>query len=140
MGYAVRRQVHEHDAAWPDTVYGATKVWTEALCGSYAATHGLSCIALRIGGYVRPSDLPKLRASDNPQQLDIVITQRDMGQLIHRCVTAPDEVRFEVLHALSNNRWSRLDMTRAREVVGYRPEDDAFEISREVELGPEEKV
>ena len=33
-----------------------------------------------------------------------------------------------------------MDIGRAREVVGYAPQDDAFEISVAVELGPEEKV
>ena len=140
MGHPVDRQVHEHDAPRPDTAYGATKVFGEALCAAYAAEHGLSCIALRIGGYVAPERLEDLHHSRNPQLLDIVITQRDMAQLLHRCVTAPDSVRFEVLHALSDNRYKRMDIGRAREVVGYAPQDDAFEISVAVELGPEEKV
>jgi uronate dehydrogenase len=89
---------------------------------------------------VAPDGLESLRASDNPQLLDIVITQRDMAQLIDRCVTAPERVGFAVLHALSDNRYKRLDLSRARELVGYAPEDDSFEISRAVDLGPEEKV
>jgi uronate dehydrogenase len=140
MGNPVDHQVHEHDPAWPDSLYGATKVWAEGLCGAYAFAHGLSCIALRIGGYVPNERLDEVRDADNPQLLDIVITQRDMAQLLHRCVLAPEAVRFEVLHALSDNRWKRLDLARARAVVGYAPQDDAFEISRAVELGPEEKV
>ncbi len=140
MGYPVDRQVHEHDAPWADTPYGATKAFGEALCGAYAAGRALSCIAVRIGGYVPPSRLHELHHSRNPQLLDIAITQRDMAQLLHRCVTAPESVRFEVLHALSDNRYKRMDIARAREVVGYAPEDDAFRISAEIELGPEERV
>ena len=69
-----------------------------------------------------------------------MITQRDMAQLIAPLRHGAGRVRFEVLHALSDNRYKRMDIGRAREVVGYAPEDDAFEISVAVELGPEEKV
>jgi uronate dehydrogenase len=140
MGYPLDRQAREFDRPLPDTVYGATKVWGEALCGFFAVEHGLSCIALRIGGYVADERAEELRRDDNPQLLDIVITQRDMAQILHLAVTAPDTVKFEVLHALSDNRWKRMDLARAREVLGYAPQDDSFELSRVVGLGEEKPV
>ena len=140
MAHPPDHQVHERDPVRPDGAYGATKVWGEALCSVYAHVHGMSCIALRIGGYVGADRIDDLRGSANPLQLEIVITQRDLAQLLHRSVTAPEHVRYAVVHALSDNRWKRLDLTFARDVLGYRPEDDAFAISREVRLGPEEPL
>jgi len=46
-------------------------------------------------------------------------------QLIVRCIDAED-VRFAVLHGLSDNRFKRLDISDARALVGYTPQDDAL--------------
>lgn len=140
MGYPVDFQVHEHDPARPDTLYGVTKVFGEALCSSFAYVHGMSCIAVRIGAYVPDEEKVKVVKSDNPQLLDIVISQRDMAQLLHRCVVAPDDVRYAIVAGLSDNRFKRMSIERAKSLLGYQPQDDAFEWSREVELGPEVKV
>lgn len=140
MGYPVDLQIHEHDPSRPDTLYGVTKVFGEALCSSYAYVHDMSCIAIRIGAYVPDEEKQTVVASDNPQLLDIVISQRDMAQLLHRCIVAPDDVRYAVIAGLSDNRFKRMSIERARELLGYAPQDDAFEWSLEVELGREEKV
>src|SRR6266446_6253097 len=42
-------------------------------------------------------------------------------------IGAPD-VQFAVVHGISNNRFKCLDITSTRDLFGYRPEDDAFEI------------
>jgi uronate dehydrogenase len=140
MGYDVDYQAHEHDPSRPDTLYGVTKVFGEALCSSYAYVHGMSCIAIRIGAYVPDEERAKVVNSDNPQLLDIMISQRDMEQLIHRCIVAPPELRFAIIAGLSDNRFKRMSIDNARSLVGYQPQDDAFEWSREVGLGEEEKV
>ena len=55
------------------------------------------------------------------------MSERDLNQLLVRCIEAPD-VQFAVVHALSNNRFKRLDITSTRDLLGYTPHDDAFEI------------
>lgn len=140
MGYPVDVQAHHHDPPRPDTLYGVTKVFGEGLCSSYSYCHGLSCIAVRIGAYVAEADMPKLSGSDNPQQLDIVVSQRDLAQLLHKCVTAPDDVRYAIVNGLSHNRFKRMDIEGARELLGYEPQDDAFKWTQAVHLGAEKKV
>ena len=140
MGYPLDVQAREDGASRADTLYGATKVFGEALCSAYAHLHGISCIAIRIGAYVPDDERQKVIESDNPQLLDIVISQRDMAQLLHRCIVAPQDVRYAVIAGLSDNRFKRMSIQRARELLGYAPQDDAFEWSLEVELGREEKV
>ncbi len=141
MGYPVDFQAHHDDPPRADTLYGASKVFGEALCSAYAYEHGMSCIALRIGAYV-PDDEREQRVycSDNPQLLDIVVSRRDLMQLIHKCIMAPDDLDYGVFHAISNNRFKRMDIANARTLVGYEPQDDAFEWSRLVDFGVEEKV
>ena len=140
MGYPVDFQAHADDPARPDTMYGVTKVFGEGLCSSFAYEHGMSCIAIRIGAFVRADDHARVRDSDNPQLLDIVVSERDMTRLIHRCITAPDDVRYAIVHGLSDNRFKRMDLESTRRLLGYDPQDDAFAWSREVELGKETKV
>lgn len=141
MGYPVDFQAHHDDPARADTLYGASKVYGEGLCSAYAYLHGISCIALRIGAYV-PDDERERRVycSDNPQLLDIVVSRRDLCQLIHKCIMAPDSLDYAVFHGISNNRFKRMDIANASELVGYEPLDDAFEWSRKIDFGPEEKV
>jgi len=140
MGYPVDLQVHHDSPPRPDTLYGVTKLFGEGLCSSYSYLHGLSCIALRIGRYVQDDEVEALKHRANPQELDIVVSQRDMAQLIHRCILAPDHLKYAILNGLSNNRYKRLDLESARRLVGYAPEDDAFQWSELLHFTPEEKV
>jgi nucleoside-diphosphate-sugar epimerase len=140
MGYPVDYQAHAEDPPRPDTLYGTTKVFGEALCSSYAYCHGLSCIAIRIGAYISEADWPKLRQSNNPQQLDIAVSQRDLSQLIHLCIQAPESVHYGIVNGLSNNRFKRMDLESTKQLLGYEPQDDAFHTSMAVHLGQERKV
>lgn len=35
---------------------------------------------------------------------------------------------FAIVRGISNNRFKRLDLTTTRELLGYAPQDDAFDI------------
>ena len=50
-------------------------------------------------------------------------------------IDAPDDLRFGVFHGVSDNRWKRLDISDARRVLGYAPEDDAFALARAIREG-----
>ena len=52
-------------------------------------------------------------------------SQRDIVQLVERCLNAPDSLRFDVYFGQSNNRYNLVDIEHAREVVGYAPQDRA---------------
>lgn len=140
MGYPVDRQVHEHDPPRADSLYGATKVFGEALCSAYSHQYGLSCIAVRIGAYVGGGPRGGVVRSGNPQFLDIFVSQRDLCQLIHRCILAPPELTYAVVSGLSDNRFKRIDIHQARTLLGYQPKDDAFALSEAVHLGRDRKV
>lgn len=103
----------------PLNYYACSKVFGEALANMYAQTHGMSCICLRIG-WVLPGDhVPHPRASG------IWCSQRDIVQLVERCIQVPDSLRFDVFFGHSDNRFNPVDIQHAREVLGYEPQDRA---------------
>lgn len=105
----------------PLNYYACSKVFGEALAHMYAFTHGCSCICLRIG-WVTPDDqLPNANARM------LWCSQRDIAQMIERCINAPASLRFDVFFAQSANRYNLVDIQHARELLGYDPQDSAEE-------------
>ena len=45
--------------------------------------------------------------------------------MLQRCIDAPDELKYDVFFAISNNRWAYRDIERPRAVLGYEPQDEA---------------
>ena len=125
---------HEGVTIWPDmpvhpgNLYGATKVWGEAAGYVYADQGVISVICLRFG-WVVPVDSPWITAESN--MLDMVLTLPDLTNLVHRSIEAPDTLRYGIFHGISDNRHKRLDITSAREVLGYAPQHDGFAIAEQ---------
>jgi hypothetical protein len=122
-GYPADYQVHTNDPVNPGDLYGVSKCFGEALARYMAEQEGLSAIAIRIGAF-QPQSSAEQPGSIG--MLDAWVSRRDLDQLIHRCIEA-ENVQFAVLHGLSDNRFKRLDITDARELVGYEPQDDLTE-------------
>jgi nucleoside-diphosphate-sugar epimerase len=122
-GYPRDVQVHTDMPVRPLNLYGASKAWGEAVACFYADQRGLAAICLRFG-WVIARDSEHLRR-DHPM-LDIALTYEDLTRLVVASIEAPDDLRFGVFHGVSNNRWKRLDISDARAILGYTPEDDAF--------------
>ncbi len=108
----------------PDTRYGVSKVFGEALGRLYADKYGLSVACLRIGSFVTPD-----RPTD-ARQLLTWISHRDMVQLMRRCIDHP-HYHFVVVYGVSNNLRSRWDNTNAK-FLGYRPQDDSEKFAAEI--------
>jgi hypothetical protein len=56
--------------------------------------------------------------------LDLLVSAGDLTQLITKCVDAPENLRFDIVHGISNSAFKRLDISHAREVLGYSPTDE----------------
>ena len=121
-GYPKDMQVHENHPVNPGDLYGVSKCFGEALCRYMAEQEGVSAIALRIGAF---QPLESARGEHGFRMMDAFVSQRDLNQLIHRCIDAADTLRFAIFHGLSDNRFKRMDISSARQLVGYTPEDDA---------------
>lgn len=105
----------------PLGLYGCSKVWGEALARHFTDTSDLSILCLRIGAVSR---------EDRPRQardFSVWCSQRDIVQMIERCIDAPESLRFDIFYVLSNNRWGYRDLEHARQMLGFVPQDAAEE-------------
>jgi len=129
-GYPLGSKVKPNDATQPPNFYGASKVFGESLCYVFSSKFNLSCLAIRIGAYVSNDGKKKVcLVRDN---FDYVISQRDMAQLIHKCIMAPKSVRYGILSGSSNNKRKYMDLSFTKKLVGYKPKDDAYKMCRGV--------
>ena len=120
---------HDQVAEWPilthesptrpHGLYGCSKIWGEALARHFADTSPMSMICLRIGR-VTAADRPV-----GPRELSVWCSQRDIAQMVERCLAAPDSLRFDVFFVTSENKWTYRDIEHARAAVGFVPEDRA---------------
>jgi len=106
----------------PDTYYGVSKVFGEALGRLYTDRYGLSVVCLRIGSWLdRPTTV---------RQLSTWLSPSDGVRLLQAALTAPD-VGFAVVYGISANTRAWWDQAPAR-ALGYRPVDDAEDYAAEI--------
>jgi uronate dehydrogenase len=109
------------------TPYGSAKLFGERLGMSLSEAHGLSVIAVRLG-WVLPGDN---RPQDIPPERDawfrlMWLSNRDYCQLMEKCITADEAVRFAVVNGMSANTGMRWDIEHTRRMLGYQPQDDVM--------------
>ena len=119
-GYPSDVQVKTNEPVNPGDLYGVSKCFGEALGRYMAEQEGLSVIALRIGAF---QPLEAAREEGAVEMLDAFVSRRDLTKLIERCIDV-ENLQFAIFHGLSNNRFKRLDISDARMLVGYEPQDD----------------
>ena len=88
----------------PDSRYGVSKVFGEALGSLYADKYGAQVFNIRIGN-VNPRPLDKRR-------LSIWVSPRDIAQLVRIGIEHPD-IRFEIVYGVSGNQRSWYDNSNA---------------------------
>ena len=119
-GHPADAQLAPETPVAPGDLYGVTKCFGEAMARYMAEMEGLGAIVVRIGACQPPEWV------SNPERLgnvDAWISPRDLVQLLVRCVD-DETLRFAIVNATSGNRFSRLDISSARELLGYAPQDD----------------
>ncbi len=127
--YPRRRKIRTDVTVRPDSRYGVSKAFGEALGALYADKHGMAVTCLRIGNVgPRPLDV---------RRLSIWISPEDIVQLIRIGLDHPD-IRFDILYGASDNEASWWDNSRARQ-LGYRPTGRA-EDHRAHAVAEQEKV
>jgi NAD+ dependent glucose-6-phosphate dehydrogenase len=107
----------------PDGYYGASKAYAEGLGSYYAEYHGISSINIRIGWTISDDD-PTCGGGG----LAMWLSHRDTAQIHVKAVDAPDSLMYTVVFAMSNNTWNIFSLDKAREILGYEPQDDAGEV------------
>lgn len=120
----------------PDSLYGVSKVFGEAVGRYYQEYHGIRSYNLRIGSVM---------AHDNPRDptipngsfwLDLTpeekyrrvratwLSKRDAAGLIAACIEAED-VPFAIVYGISDNPRKFWDLEHAKALLGWWPEDKA---------------
>jgi uronate dehydrogenase len=98
----------------PDSYYGVSKAFGEALGAHFSDQFGMSIICLRIGSF---QERPR-----NERHLATWLSERDAAQLVWRSIEA--NVPFAIVYAISGNTRAYWDISSARALLGYAPEDD----------------
>ncbi|HEX5499634.1 MAG TPA: NAD(P)-dependent oxidoreductase, partial [Thermomicrobiales bacterium] len=132
-------RVFDHQAEpRPDSLYGVSKLFGEAVARLYVDRYGMRAACLRIGT-VREDDRPGapevygavpalvdfLTEEERRERLRATwLSRRDCAQLISRAIEA-DDVPWAVVYGISNNPRQFWDLEHARRALGYEPEDSA---------------
>lgn len=112
MGFYPRTQsVGVDDRVLPDSRYGVSKAFGEALGALYAHKHGVAVTCIRIGNV---DDLPV-----DQRRLAIWIRPDDLFQLVTIGLER-EGVVYEIVYGMSDNARAWWDNSRARE-LGYAP-------------------
>ena len=114
VGFYKRTQTID-DRIKPDSRYGVSKVFGEALGSLYADKYGMQFLMIRIGN-VNPEPIDKRR-------LSIWISPRDIAQLVTIGIEHPD-IRFEIVYGISANKRAWYDNSNALR-LGYKPLDNS---------------
>jgi len=108
-----------------DGMYGYSKYLSERLCEYYAKKHGINIICLRTAMVVPQHELlpPK-----NP------FTSRWLGAVhiedvieAYRLAVENEGIHFDVFHIGADSPCSKFDITRAKNILGYRPKHNFTE-------------
>ena len=115
-GFYRRDQTIDHRVyPKPDSRYGVSKVFGEALGSLYADKYGMEVFCMRLGN-VNPAPIDKRR-------LSLWLSPRDLAQLVTIGIEHPG-IRFEIVYGISGNARAWYDNANAFR-LGYRPQDDS---------------
>ena len=116
VGFYRRDRTIDHTVmVRPDSRYGVSKAFSEALGSLYSDKHGIGFLGIRIGNFgTHPID---------KRRLSIWVSPRDLTQLVRIGLEHPD-IRYEIVYGVSDNRRSWYDNANAYR-LGYKPEDDS---------------
>ncbi len=121
----------------PDSLYGVSKAYGEAMGRFYHERHGMAVYCLRIGA-MRGDDDPyserELRGGGGmlgltPEQTRkrmraAWLSRGDAARLVRSCLTVAD-TRWAIVYGISDNPRQYWDIGHARAVLGYDPQDSA---------------
>lgn len=130
------RQIDHTAEIQPDSLYGVSKVFGEALARYYVDHHGMRSVCLRIGAARSPQDPshPNLLWDPARNEEDAIdqqrrrmravwLSERDFVQLVEKSLET--DRRWVVCYGISDNPRKVWDIDHAREVLGYQPQDAA---------------
>lgn len=129
MGFYRRDQtIPVNVTVQPDSRYGLSKAFGEALASLYANKYAVQSLCIRIGNvWPEPADR---------RRLSIWLSPRDLGQLVTIGIEHA-EIEFEIVYGMSDNKrawWDNSNATR----LGYQPQDRSEDYAEAVLARTEE--
>ncbi|WP_255151418.1 NAD-dependent glucose-6-phosphate dehydrogenase Azf [Halorarius halobius] len=104
----------------PGNFYGISKAAGETIGRFYHDEHDISVCNVRIGNLTK--DHPPV---DYERGQAMWLSHRDCAQL-HRCALEAD-YEYEIVYGISDNDRKYYSLERAKEVLGYEPQDNSAE-------------
>lgn len=144
-------KIDHNSAPRPDSYYAVSKLFGENLGRYYAEMGGPKFYSLRIGAVLDEfNDNPYAYAEDGVRKKlwkrgdseyilklkrlkAIWQSRRDFNQMVDLCIRHEGS-SFQIFYATSNNARSWLDISHAKEVLGYKPLDNAEEWTKLPEI------
>jgi uronate dehydrogenase len=123
VGFYGREPRITHDGTVrPDSRYGVSKAFGEALASLYADKNGAQVMCIRVGAFL-----------DEPftmRHLAMWVSPRDLTQLVEIGLEHPD-LHFEIVYGVSENARSWWDNANAKR-LGYAPRDNSEEYAAHI--------
>lgn len=110
-------KVSPYEPPRPDSEYGVSKVFGEAIARYYSDRWGVQGICLRIGAVLKDDDPTK-----DAQNRMIWLSHRDLIQLVEKSLIT--DIKFGIYFGISNNKDAFWDIDNARAELGFAPVDD----------------
>lgn len=102
----------------PGNLYGVSKAAGESLGRYYHDEYGIAVVNVRIGNLTKghpPIDYERGQA--------MWLSYRDCAHLFDRCVKA--DYDYEIVYGISDNDRKYYSLERAKDVLGYEPQDNS---------------
>jgi nucleoside-diphosphate-sugar epimerase len=131
--YPKEYEIQINDFPRPNTIYGATKAFAEAVGRWYYETHGIEFVGLRIGGFRSAAHPP---IEDPAKLYDMWLSERDAVGIFRAAIDKPT-VGYAVVFAVSRGPKDRVSVQPLRDYLDYEPQDDErfSEVKERVPIG-----
>ncbi|WP_137288712.1 NAD-dependent epimerase/dehydratase family protein [Natronorubrum halophilum] len=127
--------VRPDDGMDPDTYYGVTKVFGEAMGHYYAKRHGMDVVNLRIGWLLSPDELRReVEERGAPGERfarGMWLSPADCRRVIRAAATTSLDENPTTVHGISNNSERFLSLSETMLELAYRPRDDSADVLEE---------
>jgi uronate dehydrogenase len=102
----------------PDSMYGVSKAYGEALGRFYYDQYGMAVYCIRIANFPNTDETDR----DYEPGMNRWLSSRDMSDLTALCIEAP-EPQFGIIYGASLGGEKRWDMSSGKELLGWEPQD-----------------
>ncbi|MBT3342892.1 MAG: NAD(P)-dependent oxidoreductase [Gemmatimonadetes bacterium] len=102
----------------PDSMYGVSKAYGEALARHYHDAFGMSCYCLRIANFPNTDEVNSKYETGKNRWL----SARDCSNLVTSCLEAPHP-QFGIFNAVSRGAELKWDLSSSKRLVDWEPED-----------------